>query len=1166
MKEIEAFARRGKRGSKMKFERLKIIGFKTFVDQTEFMIERGLTGVVGPNGCGKSNLVEALRWVMGETSHKSMRASGMDDVIFSGSGNRPSRNVAEVLLTINNADKLAPAMFNDADMLEISRRIEREEGSTYRINGREVRARDVQLLFADAASGARSPALVRQGQIGEIIAAKPQQRRRILEDAAGIAGLYSRRHEAELRLRAAEDNLLRLDDVMRHLGEQIDSLSKQARQATRYRAISAEIRKHEALVFYLGLAEAGAALKDAERQLDLDTRLVAERTSRQGEAARALAVAEHEMEPLRQREAERGAALQRLRLAREQIDGEEARIKERGADLARRLQELQRDREREAHLAQDAARALDALSAEEASLATARHGPQEQAALAARLEAAEQALAREEKALGDGQQALAELNARRQAAERAAHDASQRLTRAEAQLAEAERQLAALAAAGHGPDMAALAQTAAQAATAVAAGEAEAAAAEAALAAARQAEARQRPRLSEAERQSQRLDTELRTLRKLLDSGTSDMWPSVLDQITAAKGYEIALGAALGDDLEASTAPTAPLHWLETEAGADPALPHGIGALSAHVQAPAALKRRLDQIGVVTRGDGPRLRLLLKPGQRLVSQEGDLWRWDGLTAAAEAPTAAARRLDERNRLHDLDKAATEAQGALASERREMETRLAAVKQAGAAEAQAREAARQARRAQDSARETLAAAERRHAETMARIAALEETAKGLAVNRDAGRAEHQRAQAALEGFQPDGALRAIIAERQAAVAERRTDAAEARATLQGARREEELRQQRLATIARETAAWRERQGLTTERRQAIEAREAEITREREALEEAPAALAARRRALTGEMEVAEAALREAGDARAVAESRRLDADRTAKAALAGLSEAREARARTEALMEAARAKLEDTGRIIVETLDASLSELPRLAGIESDRGDLPPLREVEERVAALRRERERLGGVNLRADDELQEVESRRDGLTTERNDLTEAIGKLRRAIQNLNAEGRERLLAAFDNVNSAFQRLFTTLFGGGSAELQLVESDDPLDAGLEIYARPPGKKPQVLTLLSGGEQALTAIALIFAVFLTNPSPVCVLDEIDAPLDDHNVERLCDLLDEMRATTETRFIVISHNPITMARMDRLFGVTMAERGVSQLVSVDLEAAAELAEAG
>src|SRR5689334_14435912 len=337
----------------MKLTRLRLLGFKSFVEPTDFMIEPGLTGVVGPNGCGKSNLVEALRWVMGESSYKSMRASSMDDVIFSGSNSRPARNNAEVAIAIDNSTRSAPAAFNDQDSLEIARRIERDAGSNYRINGREVRARDVQILFADASTGARSPALVHQGRIGEIIQAKPEQRRRVLEEAAGVAGLHARRHEAELRLRAAEQNLARLEDVIGQLANQMDALKRQSRQAVRYRALSQQIRKAEATLHHLRFVNATADVADAEHTKDTSIRIVAERTGAQAEASKQQALAAAALPALREAEAKEAAALQRLVIARETLDREEARARERMAELDRRILQLQDDIAREQKLAAD---------------------------------------------------------------------------------------------------------------------------------------------------------------------------------------------------------------------------------------------------------------------------------------------------------------------------------------------------------------------------------------------------------------------------------------------------------------------------------------------------------------------------------------------------------------------------------------------------------------------------------------------------------------------------------------------------------------------------------------------------------------------------------------------------------------------------------------------
>src|SRR5215217_3142417 len=429
----------------MKLTRLRLVGFKSFVEPTDVLFAPGLTGVVGPNGCGKSNLVEALRWVMGESSHKNMRASGMDDVIFSGSGNRPARNTAEVTLTVDNAERLAPAAFNDAETLEISRKIEREEGSVYRINGREVRARDVQILFADAATGARSPALVRQGQISEIIAAKPQSRRRILEDAAGVAGLHARRHEAELRLKAAEDNLVRVEDVLRELDAQVDSLKKQGRQASRYKNVSAEIRRLEALLFAIGYAEAREQAASAEREADQDLGAVADAQREQTEAATAQAVAAHAVPGLREAEAVAAAALQRLTRARDELEAEERRSKERLAELERQIVDIDKDIAREAAQRQDGEATLARLASEEAELAAASEGAEAlEAQSEAALNAAEAALHEAEAALAALQAQVSDLNARRAAIERTLREERERAQRFRTEKERVERDLAAL--------------------------------------------------------------------------------------------------------------------------------------------------------------------------------------------------------------------------------------------------------------------------------------------------------------------------------------------------------------------------------------------------------------------------------------------------------------------------------------------------------------------------------------------------------------------------------------------------------------------------------------------------------------------------------------------------------------------------------------------------
>jgi chromosome segregation protein len=1147
----------------MKFEKLRLIGFKSFVEPTDFHYEPGLTGIVGPNGCGKSNLVEAMRWVMGETSFKSMRASGMEDVIFSGSGSRPSRNMAEVHVFIDNAERQAPAAFNDSEKLEISRRIEREHGSTYRINGREVRARDVQLLFADASTGSRSPAFVRQGQIGEIISAKPQQRRRILEEAAGVAGLHSRRHEAELRLKGAQDNLTRLEDVLKQVDAQIDSLKKQARQATRYRNLAGDIRKNEALLALIGHRDAAGAVAEAERRLEADVREVAELTTAQAEAARLQALAAAALPGLREAEAKAGAVLQRLNTAREQVEVEERRVRERMAELERRVEQLGRDLERERALVDDAAGVTSRLEVEEEELITAGEAAiaQEEAARE-RVAASGEALTGAEAALSEAQGELADAKAKRATLEAALVEARERLARREAELVDTE--FALISGEREAADMSALSDTLAAQTTDARAAEERASAAESALAQAREAEAGTRGPLAQAEQRAQRLETEARTLTNLLESGSGGLWPTVIEQMSVDKGYEAAIGAVLGDDLEASTDPSAPAHWALIDAAGDPALPPGIASLAEHVQAPPALARRLAQIGIVLRGEGQQLHKLLKPGQCLVSREGDLWRWDGLTHAAEAPTPAVRRLAERNRLQDLLREGTQARAEADSAAASAQAARAEVERLAAENMTAREAYRAARVALEEVRERHAAAERRRAQIVARLAALEEAKSRLAIDRDEFGRRRDEAEAALAGTDISQALAADLDRCRGLAGEARAEASEARAALDALKREAQSREMRREAIARDAATWNARRERALAQIGELEARRSEAEGEQATLAEAPDNFLAQRRALMSQSEDAEAARQAAADALAAGETALADADRQARAALEAMSGAREAQARSEARLEAARERLAQHLHAITIELDCTPDDLVKLAGVKPG-AELPDSASVEQKLDSQKSERERLGAVNLRADEELAEIEASRERMIAERDDLTEAIKKLRTAIGNLNKEGRERLLAAFEQVNAHFSELFTLLFGGGTAELQLVESEDPLEAGLDIMARPPGKKPQTMTLLSGGEQALTALSLIFAVFLTNPSPICVLDEVDAPLDDANVERFCDLLDEMRKKTDTRFVTITHNPITMARMDRLFGVTMAERGVSQLVSVDLQQAERFLEA-
>jgi chromosome segregation protein len=1143
------------------FQRLRLSGFKSFVDPTEFRIEPGVTGVVGPNGCGKSNLLEALRWVMGANSAKAMRAGGMDDVIFAGAAGRSSRNHAEVALTIDNSDRRAPAAFNDHPVLEVVRRIDRGEGSTYRINGREVRARDVQLLFADASTGSNSPALVRQGQISELIAAKPQNRRMILEEAAGVSGLHSRRHEAELRLRAAEANLARLEDVARELESTLGRLKREARQAERYKKLSAEIRALQGAVLYARWAEAKAAAERLGAEAAAAIRAVEDTAGVAAAATTRAAQADEAIKPLREAETIAAAILHKLAIDKDRLDREHeahaAELDRLTGDLAR----IDADRAREEHIVEDAAAALarlaDDLAALEAAIRSAPERIPELEAAAKAAEAARAAADAEVEALAG--QVAAEEAVRRAAAQRV-EESQTRLSRTRRALDQAKGERETLGVIAN--------PQAAQAKAELEGAEAALAAARAALDAAEEdrtgaqaAEAAAREAARKLDEQLGRLTAEARALAALVAQAKRGGFTPALDDVSPDRGYEKALAAALGDDLDAALDRAAPAFWGGRDAEA-PAWPKGATPLVGLVKAPAALTARLTFTALVDRADGDSMQAGLAPGCRLVSKEGDLWRWDGFTARADAPKPAAVRLEQKTRLAEVE-TEIEAMTPKAEAARQVQ------KAAAASLAAIEEALRAARRETPAAEQKVLAA-RTALERFDREAARKE-AHAASLDDVIGRfeaelADHQQSLAAAQAAASTEAGGDELAERlaaaRAAAGPAREAAATARAALDVEVRDRDGRARRLELLTGDREDWARRSQAAAKRLEALSAARAKSEGELAKARAAPETLETRRATLLDQLGVAEARRAKSSDALAAAEHERAEADRGLRTAESAASEAREVRASLAAHAEAAAARLtevsgqiRDTARIEPEALAQKLAD--EAVAIPTDAGG------VEAHLYNLERQRDAIGPVNLRAEEEAAEHAGRLETMQHERADLTGAIARLREGINELNSEGRERLLAAFEVINEHFKTLFQALFQGGQAELRLVESDDPLEAGLEIYACPPGKRMATMSLMSGGEQALTATALIFAVFLAQPAPICVLDEVDAPLDDANVDRFCNMLDEMRRRTETRFIAITHNPVTMARMDRLFGVTMAERGVSQLVSVDLHQAEAMA---
>jgi len=860
----------------MKFKKIKILGFKSFVDQTDIDIEEGLTGIVGPNGCGKSNVVESLRWCMGETSPKSMRSSGMEDVIFSGTADRPARNNAEVTIFLDNKDRNAPAEFNNDEEIQIRRKIEIERGSEYRINGKEVRARDVQRLFADLSTGAHSPSLISQGRVGALINAKPIDRRAVLEEAAGISGLHSRRHEAELKLKGAESNLQRLKDIMRQLNTQINNLQKQAKQAEAYKSISEEITRLEGIVTYLKWYNLKESFEKSDTDLKSSEQLIQKYTLEVSQATNDQAKANEKIQPLREKEIEAAAKLNRINLERESLDKEEERIKELKKSLEQTIQQNIGDYEREQYQLENALRDLDALNVKKDDLT----------------------------------------------AEISIDDFDNEQIK---DLKEEKKQL---------------------------------------------------------EDQINELEENIEKYNSIKQS-KRDEWQKALINEENLKSRESTLKEVEGYD--------DPNKWTQIFS--------------------EKFYRNLSEIS-----------------EKVVK--------------AEELSADSRK--------SYDKASNDAKDAVTMSM------------------QLREDLRQ---------------------------------KDVEEKHSDWNYEHQRLSKNIQSSK---------------------------------NQINELKQRRIKS-------------------------EEELKK----ITNRPEEIAQKRGQLIETKGFAETERQYAADRLAEADNELKKYENKLRKAQNDLANVRESKGRTEATKELAESRLSELESESIEKYNCKPDSIITKLSISDDLETLQNNFERNEtRLERLKQQRDTLGVVNLRADLETKEIEQELEKMNSEKTDLETAIKKMRESIEELNKEGRTRLLKAFDVVNNHFKDVFVQLFNGGKAHLELVDSDDPLEAGLEMMVSPPGKKLQSMSLLSGGEQALTAMSLIFAVFLTNPSPICVLDEVDAPLDDANVERFCNLLDDIADKTNTKFLIITHHALTMSRMDRLFGVTMAERGVSQIVSVDLKKAEEI----
>ena len=852
----------------MEFKKIQLNGFKSFAEKTDFLIEEGLTGIVGPNGCGKSNIVESLRWCMGETSAKSMRGSGMEDVIFSGTSNKPSKNIAEVLIALDNQDKDGPNQYNNLDHIEIRRKIEKDKGSKFYINNKEVRAKDAQMFFADLSTGAHSPSLISQGRIGALVTAKPVDRRAVLEEAAGIAGLHVRRHEAELRLDAAENNLKRADELRKQQEKQLANLQKQAEEATKYKVISEEIKKIEAGLYYL-------RLKDIDHEMKLENEINSEAEDEVGGFNMQINNIENliknettKVSPLREKNIENLSKLQRLNLELKSLDEESDRTKKEIENIKNSLKTIEEDIDREKSII------IDATS--------------------------------NEKRLREEKNELIEIDSKYYETEK----------KSDEDLAKAV----------------------------------------------------------------EKLNDEQKSVEKIINIFGGENFEKNISKLNEIKSQ---------------------LNYAKNY----------------------LKEQKLDDVANILETSNANL--------------------DDIINSFE-------NSENKNKIKEI----------------------------------------------------------------------------ISKNEN------------IKKFQEDYA--------------------NSFSKNQSIKNESIKRNERIKTIETEIESWinllTNSEKMVTE----LNARKNKLSEKLNKLETEPQTQAEKKGQISESLRTSEIEKQE--DETTINEidkkinSLRSDLSSTQEKMI----QIRERRASSSATINGLKQRRNDLLERIQTELNLNENNILEFSDLEKME-NLPDTIEQEELLDARKRDREKLGSVNLRADEETNKYETEIKTMEQDRQDLVSAIIKLKESINELNKKGRVKLLDAFEKVNRKFNEVYTKLFNGGNAKLELVDSDDPLEAGLELLVSPPGKRLQSITLLSGGEQALTALSLIFAVFLTNPSPICVLDEVDAPLDDANVSRFCNLLDELTKITSTRFVIVTHHALTMSKMDRLYGITMPEKGISQLVAVDLQKA-------
>ena len=1139
----------------MKFQSVRISGFKSFLEPTEIQMNRGLTGVVGPNGCGKSNIVEAIKWIMGENSARQMRGDGMDDVIFSGTNERPSRNFAEVSIKLDNSEKKAPAIFNHYDEIEITRKIEREKGSVYRVNGKQVRARDIQLIFADNGTGARSSGIVGQGRIAQIIDSNPEDRRVILEEAANIKGLHSRRHEAELKLKGASDNLDRLSDIEQTYKEQLIELEKQGRKAARYRSVGERIRKAEATLFFNLMNNAKKEANDLDIQLKNANENVSQGQIKVAEHTKSQLHLANKIPDLKKDEAEKAAILQTLNITKIKLDEEKSSAQNALQNIKNQINLINNDIARESEIKEDAKKSLSNLLTEEKNL------KEDSENFSTKITKATD-LVKKLRSISDAaDDKLSTITSEIYSIKSDKSDLEKRIKNLKQKIEVTQNQLANFNIEddknrfkldkekiinlkkliqennqlndGYNVELEKLEKL----------------------------ETRLVEEKNTAVFEFNKVNLEFDSLSTLL--GRDTLNSNTLEKtIGNINNLEEAIGSVLGETLLApilsdDQSTENATYWRDDfKTISTASLPESVIPIVTKITKSSILDTALKGVGIVDNKEiAFKLQKELTFGQALTTPSGGLWRWDGFVQPQGVQNSYSERLQQIARL------------------RLLQNKLPSLKEKQSlSEKRLEECFNNIKKYKDDLANLQVKLsslisesnelELQNTKVESKLLSSEALIKEL---KNTERMSLEELSELEKEFNNSLNLPSLLAEELKVrnnADQSRNELTDAMAAEQQIKSEESFKSRNLIQLGHQKENWKVREEEAKTRLISLEERLKASQDEKNRLSTLPESFEKKEAELNTKIEEAISNRNIAADQLVKNETSLNDADKLVREAEKAVSTLREEMIKIEALLNLSKAKIQNIEDRVFEKLKIKSTELNKFINTKEEDQPIKSIEILEKTLQRLLNERETLGAVNLRAEDEMNEMLNKIEVMSKERVDLEEAIAKLRSGIFELNKEGRQRLTESFEEVNKNFKQLFQKLFGGGNAELRLVGNEDPLQAGLEVLASPPGKKMQLLSLLSGGEQALTAISLIFSVFLCNPAPICILDEVDAPLDDTNVGRFCDLLNQIVDETNTYFMVITHHRLTMAKMDRLFGVTMEQKGISKLVSVDLEQASRI----